>query len=315
MELLGKLQPILKTGQEQFHYKGTPLQMTLFDFWRWSVSDIMSNATRGILAEFIVASATLINLKTIREEWGAFDLETPDGIKLEIKSSAYLQTWHQENLSKISFGIRETYGWNSSTNKYGTQAQRHADVYVFCLLHHGDKQTVDPLNMNQWCFYVLPTVQINNYTRSKHSITLKSLETLTSQVTYENLSQEIKQKNILNNVSKNNEISTPKIEQIILEESNILHLKKGDINAHEILQDWRNQNLQGYLINFKSYNNAVLHKTICKHLGDTTWEAEKNNWGSMGNTDKVCSNNKIDLLGWAEKNLRANLKICGSCNP
>jgi hypothetical protein len=30
-------------------------------------------------------------------------------------------------------------------------------LYVFCLLAHKDKSTLDPLNMDQWQFFVLAT--------------------------------------------------------------------------------------------------------------------------------------------------------------
>ena len=48
---------VLKTGDEKLTSGEKELDFSLLDFWRWSVSDILSNATRGILAEFIVAKA------------------------------------------------------------------------------------------------------------------------------------------------------------------------------------------------------------------------------------------------------------------
>lgn len=200
MQPLGKLVTAIKTGEERLVYKGQPLKFSLHDFWRWSVSDIMSNATRGIFAEFIVATATNIEQTLVRDEWSAYDLETPDGIKIEVKSGAYLQTWHQEKLSKITFSIREALYWDSNTSKYSEVPKRHADVYVFCLLHHEDKRTVDPLNLNQWEFYVVATKQLNEYTRSKHSITLNSLKGLTEVICYDKLYDEIKRKHSLNKV-------------------------------------------------------------------------------------------------------------------
>jgi hypothetical protein len=53
--------------------------------------------------------------------------------------------------------------------------RRQADVYVFALLAHQDKTTIDPLNVSQWRFYVLPTSALDARTRSQHSIMLKSL--------------------------------------------------------------------------------------------------------------------------------------------
>ena len=51
-------------------------------------------------------------------------------------------------------------------------------VYVFALLAHKDKSSIDPLNVRQWRFYVLPSVILDARTRSQHSITLNSLEAL-----------------------------------------------------------------------------------------------------------------------------------------
>lgn len=51
-------------------------------------------------------------------------------------------------------------------------------MYVFALLAHTDKPTVDPRDLSQWKFYVLPTQVLNERKRSQHSITLGSLEAL-----------------------------------------------------------------------------------------------------------------------------------------
>ncbi|MBU0536462.1 MAG: hypothetical protein KKE20_05825 [Nanoarchaeota archaeon] len=71
-----------KSGNEKFTYKSKD-QFNLFEFWQWSVSDLMSNATRGRLAEFIVAKALNID-KGIRNEWDAYDLSYKN-IKIETK--------------------------------------------------------------------------------------------------------------------------------------------------------------------------------------------------------------------------------------
>ncbi len=64
-------------------------------------------------------------------------------------------------------------------------------VYVFALLAHTDKATVDPLNLDQWVFYVLPTAVLDGRTRSQHSITLKTLERLTTAVSFGGLRQAV----------------------------------------------------------------------------------------------------------------------------
>ena len=198
MNSLENIKANLKTGEELLSYNDNSLPFSLLDFWRWSVSDILSNATRGRLAEFIVATAANIDIKQIRDEWGAFDLETPSGIKIEVKSAAYLQSWEQKKLSNISFSIKTSAPWNWEIDKRSNIAIRSADVYVFCLLHHSDKITVNPLDMNQWEFFVLSTEEINNYTRSQHSITINSLRKLTNAVNYSKLEPEVESKNKFN---------------------------------------------------------------------------------------------------------------------
>lgn len=97
----------------------------------------------------------------VRVEWNAYDLTTENGVKIEVKSSAYLQSWKQTSYSNISFGIRNTLGWDSKTNEYSNEFKRQSDVYVFCLLKHKDKETVDPLNLEQWEFYILANQILN----------------------------------------------------------------------------------------------------------------------------------------------------------
>ena len=167
-----------KTGRERFRVGDQVLEFELSDFWRWSMSDLISNATRGRLAEFIVAKALSISTDTVRDEWGAYDLKTSEGIKVEVKSAAYIQSWHQSKLSAISFRTPKTLAWDPETNRQDREAKRQADVYVFALLWHQEKPTIDPLNVRHWQFYVLPTAVLDARTRSQHSITLRTLGVL-----------------------------------------------------------------------------------------------------------------------------------------
>jgi len=78
---------------------------------------VVSNATRGVLAEYLVAGALGVADGCIREEWAAYDLEARDGTRVDVKSAAYLQSWHQERLSQISFPVPKTRGWDRDTNR------------------------------------------------------------------------------------------------------------------------------------------------------------------------------------------------------
>lgn len=142
---------------------------------------MVSSAPRGVLAEFIVATALGIELDSVRDEWGAFDLITPEGITVEVKSAAYIQSWSQRRLSFITFRVPKTKAWDADTGVQEKEPRRQDQVYVIALLAHQDKASIDPLDVDQWRFFVLPTTVLDARTRSQHSITLRSLERLAGQ--------------------------------------------------------------------------------------------------------------------------------------
>ncbi len=193
MDKYPEIEVARKTGKETFHENGKPLAHDLLSFWQWSASDLVGNAMRGILAEYIVASV-VDKADRSRTEWDAFDIETNEGIKVEVKSGAYIQSWSQKKLSTIQFGIRPTQGWDSKTNSYSTEFARQSDVYVFCVLEHKEQGTIDPLNMRQWYFYVLATNELNQAVGAQKTITLGRLKELKPiAVPYGELSASIKQ--------------------------------------------------------------------------------------------------------------------------
>ncbi len=161
-------------GNEPFHSGGVLLNRTLLDFWRWSSSDLTSNTLRGILAEYIVARALDLP-REARVEWDAFDLQVPSGLKLEVKSAAYLQSWDQKAPSTIRLGIAPTRAWDETASGHSHEVKRQPDVYFFCLLHHQEKATVDPLDMMQWTFYLLKTSVLEERFPAQKSIGLANL--------------------------------------------------------------------------------------------------------------------------------------------
>lgn len=162
-----------KSGMERF----TGMNHTLLDFWAWAHSDIASNAERGKLAEYIVGCA-LQSHSSYRVEWDAVDIVSAEGIKVEVKSSAYLQTWKQRKLSTIQFDIAPKNAWDSESNLYSDTKRRSADVYVFCLFACKEAALANPLDLNQWEFYVLSTKVLDAQIPFQKSIGLASLQNL-----------------------------------------------------------------------------------------------------------------------------------------
>ena len=117
-------------GAETFKKaEGSPLAVAdILDYWSWAYSDIVGNTNRGALAEFIVARA-IGSEPAVPNGWAAYDLETPSGIRVEVKSSAYLQSWDQTAVSAPFFSIRKAKEWSPETHEFGEERLQHSDVY------------------------------------------------------------------------------------------------------------------------------------------------------------------------------------------
>ncbi len=188
--MLPAVKTIKKTGQEALLFNNENLPINILSFWQWSNSELLGNALRGIFAEFIIASAIDI-LASLREEWDAYDLVTKNGLKIEVKSSSYLQSWRQSKLSSIIFGIQPTVTWDGMNNRT-TEKIRQSDIYIFCVLAHKDKDTVNPIDLSQWDFYILETKILNKKVKAQKSISLSSLLNLNPiKVKYDKLKIEI----------------------------------------------------------------------------------------------------------------------------
>jgi hypothetical protein len=141
-------------GSERFD----GIDATVSDFWRWAFSGLRMNNVRGILAEYLVAKAVGAT-EVPKEEWANFDVQTPDGIRIEVKASAYWQSWPQRGPSKIVFSGLTARSWEDD-GSYSDERQIRADVFVFAVQACADPAKYDPLDIDQWEFYVLPASAI-----------------------------------------------------------------------------------------------------------------------------------------------------------
>lgn len=171
----------LLNGSEHFTYNGIELFNTIKDYWAWAFSDLYNNIYRGILAEYIVATALHITPPEgnfLRVVWNPFDLLSKGGKRIEVKSAAYLQSWDGD-FSKITFSIApaRTYVDDRGT-AFNQEIQRNNDIYVFCI-YTAKTRDISPLDLDYWEFYVLPTQTLNSQKPNQKSISLSSLQKLT----------------------------------------------------------------------------------------------------------------------------------------
>ncbi len=154
---------------------------TILDFWRWAYSDILNNRNRSIFAEFIVGNALDI-LHHPREEWAPYDFEY-NGLKIEVKSAAFVQSWEQENPSKISFDVSKKQEIDEDGYYTGVTI-RPADLYIFSLFSETNMESANVLDINAWQFYIVPTHFIDEKFGDQKTVTLNRLKAIRTPVNY-----------------------------------------------------------------------------------------------------------------------------------
>lgn len=167
------------TGDERF--KNTKEKdFSVLEFWQYGFSNLNSNVLRGALAEFIVENALKEDKDIdVRNPWGDYDVKTKQGIKIEVKCSSYIQDWDQDKLSNIIFcGLKaKDLYWSSAVGEFPKDKKKEykADIYILVLLKHQDPNTLDILDLDQWCFYVLTKDKIKEISKDGGSISLVKL--------------------------------------------------------------------------------------------------------------------------------------------
>ncbi len=165
------------TGNEEFTLHSYGAGITIMDFWSWAYSNLIDNTQRGVMAEFLVYSSLNSNTKhtQMRENWLPFDVTSPSGRRIEVKSAAYIQAWTPENIfAQIRFDIGKKLAWNNENASFASEAKRNCDLYVFCLFTAKTKD-ISLLNLDYWEFYVLPTSVLNEKVPNQKGIALSSL--------------------------------------------------------------------------------------------------------------------------------------------
>ena len=146
------------TGDEEFLFNGQPTDMTMLEFWRWHYSEIFDLQEK--IAEYIVAKALGLNEADNVGSWTLYDIDYRNK-RIEVKETSYVHAWQtdeEEKSKQRSFGITKAhtvYGDSSS------ELARQNDIYVFCLNTGMTRAESNPLQLEHWEFYVVPTEVIN----------------------------------------------------------------------------------------------------------------------------------------------------------
>jgi hypothetical protein len=165
--------------------------LTVLDYWCWAHSNVLENVERAVFAEFVIAAALDIS-QGYRKAWDGFDLDY-GGYKIEVKASAYLQSWEQREHSRIIFQIGARRQLKEDGIAYEEDARYVADAYVFAIFTDRDGMTANVLDVARWQFYVLPIGRLIEAIGDAKSITEQRLGTLTTSVSFSGLREGIDQ--------------------------------------------------------------------------------------------------------------------------
>lgn len=172
--------PVTKlTGSENFKNTNGK-SFSVQEFWSYGFSSLNSNVLRGALAEFLVENALKGNTEIgVRNPWGDYDMLFRD-IKIEVKCCSYIQDWDQLKLSTIQWSglkAKDLY-WSTAVNEVHADAPASykSDVYVLALFKHQDHATLDILDMDQWCFFILSKERLTEVSGDRSSVSLARLQ-------------------------------------------------------------------------------------------------------------------------------------------
>ena len=134
------------------------------EFWIWFRNSLDEGWMRGVVGEYWVAKALGL-IDEPREAWKKWDLETPNGIKVEVKASGYLHrsSGKIRRVSRPRFQVPNVHVKQQPEKGLPAGFYRPADVYVFCLNTQGVEEDLEQLEVSQWEFYVLATQVLNDY--------------------------------------------------------------------------------------------------------------------------------------------------------
>lgn len=114
-------------------------------------TQVIQNNLRGLWAEAMVAELLAPEWRYTGSDWSGWDLEHPDGTRIEIKQSARDQSWGTSRQAP-SFDIKAVAGHypDGVTYQRNTTGERLAHLYIFAWHEGSDQRDVE-----QWQFFVV----------------------------------------------------------------------------------------------------------------------------------------------------------------
>ncbi len=178
--------PISLTDTAKVHGGPELSNAALLDFWRWGYSDLSDDDVKGAFAEWIVQKLLGI-AATRRILWANSDLITSSGVRIEVKSSAYWQSWkyldesgqplakalHEPTSSRGKIRFTGLMAGDSTQTDRSKKMDFKSDLYVFAFQNETNLDRWNALDLSQWEFYLVTRQKLVD--RGWKSISLQTL--------------------------------------------------------------------------------------------------------------------------------------------
>lgn len=143
-----------------FTFDGQPV-FSVLDYWRFQYCQLMNQQDN--IAEYLINRALDICKAENVSFWTGYDLSY-QGKRIEVKSSSYVHTWNKKRVSEVrtfSIAPSNNYYWYGEADKNGKTVARQNELYIFCLNENRDISNANPLIIDDWTFFVIPTFMID----------------------------------------------------------------------------------------------------------------------------------------------------------
>ena len=160
------------SGNEEFTLNGDKIGFNVIDFWRFQFSNLSD--MQGRVGEFLVAKALGRETPDNNNGWPLWDINYR-GKRVEVKTTAYYQPWREEGTwsERRSFGITKAHYIEGDSK---SKLERINDIYVFVINIGKTKVEANPLQLENWLFYVIPTSVINKECVDNKTISLSKVK-------------------------------------------------------------------------------------------------------------------------------------------
>ena len=164
---------------------------------RFYSQPLIDNVYRGDYVETLILFALGEGWEAVGG-WGSWDLEKGvDGVRLEVKQAAALQTWGERYRKEgsrerpPSFDIAPRIGYHTDSAEDADlpagERVRFADIYVFAWHPEENPDNADHRRAEQWQFFVAPEHRLPD----QKTISLNPLQKLAAAVTYDQLAAKV----------------------------------------------------------------------------------------------------------------------------